>query len=142
MDKIISYVPYYFKSIIKDNLFKHESSNIWAIVRPILGTDAQADIEAALKSHKMQSSSLINKISGEKGEENQDGAVTKVEKIKAGEKEIIPICRRCGVEGHLSRDCPLYKEYFQGFCDKCYSIYGRRFYHDTRVCSVNLNIEQ
>ena len=142
VDKIVSYVPYYFKAIIKDNLLKHEMSNIWAIVRPILGTDARADIEAALKSHKMQSSSLINKISEEKGETAKKETATKVEKKKVGEKDFTPTCRRCGVEGHLSRDCPLYKEYYRGYCDKCYRIYGRRFFHDARICSVNQNIEQ
>ena len=74
LEKIGSYLPYYFKSILKERYEKHSNRNIWFLCEPICSPDSRPDIENHLKNLKISPSTIpINLI------ENNDKKSTKSE---------------------------------------------------------------
>ena len=131
LEKIGSYLPYYFKSILKERYEKYANRNIWFLCEPICSPDSRPDIENHLKNLKINPDSIpINLI------ENNDKKPTKSEPKKQTEKKQTKkrkdiICRRCGLKNHIAPKCPIYTEYHNAHCEVCFNLVGEKLFHKT-----------
>ena len=128
LEKIGSYLPYYFKSILKERYEKYSNRNIWFLCEPICSPDSRPDIENHLKNFN-PTSMPINLLENKDENSAKPESKSAKKKDKTARKDIV--CRRCGLKNHIAPKCPIYTEYHNAHCEVCFNLVGTKLFHKT-----------